>query len=326
MVVDMKVAAVVVSFNRKALLLECLDGLLTQTLPLDRIIVVDNKSTDGTLDLLAERGYLANPLIECIAMEENLGGAGGFHEGMKRAVEAGFDWIWLMDDDAEPTPDAYRICAPHLQADCAIVAPLMADAAGEPDFDGLHRGFLFPPSKARVLAVGRPVNAEDITGRETVDIDVCSFVGPFISAKAVAAVGLPLAEFFIHNDDLEYTLRTRKFGRLVLVPGALIKHKQAQLVDRTSMRKTPFGVRERFRYEKLWSSYYGYRNITWLISRGHVPTRKTQLFLWHARLMAQVVAFDDHKISRLKFWNSALLDGLRGHFDNSKARRWMPKA
>ena len=106
-----RVTAVVVTYNRKELLVECLQALLAQTV-FDtgagcelEILVVDNASTDGTassLSPLLER----EPRIHYMLLEENLGGAGGFCAGMKRAVEEGCDYVWIMDDDTIPKPQA----------------------------------------------------------------------------------------------------------------------------------------------------------------------------------------------------------------------------
>jgi len=95
-----KIAAVVVTYNRKELLKECLDALLAQTYPVDSIILIDNASIDGTPEFLKEQGYLKNPKIDYVRLPENTGGAGGFHEGVKRGYKKGYDWLWLMDDDA----------------------------------------------------------------------------------------------------------------------------------------------------------------------------------------------------------------------------------
>ena len=103
------VCAVVVTYNRKELLLECMRGLLAQTRPLDAIYIIDNASTDGTPELLKEKGYINSafkePNISYVRMPENTGGAGGFHEGIKRAYEDGCDWIWVMDDDVKAEND-----------------------------------------------------------------------------------------------------------------------------------------------------------------------------------------------------------------------------
>lgn len=85
-----RVCAVIATYNRKELLRECLQSVLSQTRLPDHILVVDNASTDGTQEMLKEE----SPQVEVLRLPENQGGAGGFHEGMKRAYEEGFDWLW----------------------------------------------------------------------------------------------------------------------------------------------------------------------------------------------------------------------------------------
>ncbi len=102
----MKIAAVVVTFNRKKLLLECLNALLGQTYPLDEIVVLDNASTDGTKQELQEAGILSDARVKYLLMEKNTGGSGGFYYGSRQAYQDGADWIWMMDDDCIPTETA----------------------------------------------------------------------------------------------------------------------------------------------------------------------------------------------------------------------------
>src|SRR3954447_10197137 len=71
--------AIVVTFNRRELLAECLQALLEQTLAPDEIIVVDNASSDGTAEMVRERF----PQARLEAPTENIGGAGGFHHGLE---------------------------------------------------------------------------------------------------------------------------------------------------------------------------------------------------------------------------------------------------
>ena len=94
--------AIVVTFNRRDLLAECLQALAEQTLAVDEIIVVDNASTDGTAEMVRERF----PQVRLEALAENRGGAGGFHHGLGLAHELGHEWLWLMDDDTIPAPGA----------------------------------------------------------------------------------------------------------------------------------------------------------------------------------------------------------------------------
>ena len=125
---DGEVWAIVVTHNRRELLCESLAALDRQSRPLDRTLVVDNASSDGTPEMLrAECSKL-----DLLALPTNEGGAGGFHEGMKRAYLAGAQWLWLMDDDTIPRPDALA----ELLAGAERAAPLRprssVERAGRP--------------------------------------------------------------------------------------------------------------------------------------------------------------------------------------------------
>ena len=95
-----RVAAVVVTYNRLEFLKRCVNSLHKQTVPCD-ILVVDNASTDETAQWLESQTdiFFHNT-------GSNLGGAGGFHYGMRWAVEANYDYLWVMDDDCFPKTDA----------------------------------------------------------------------------------------------------------------------------------------------------------------------------------------------------------------------------
>ena len=96
------VTAVVVTYNRKELLTVCLEALLQQTRRPDRILVINNASTDGTEKLFAPGGAFARPEIELVTLPENVGGAGGFAEGIRRAVSGG----GFREDSAEKGTEA----------------------------------------------------------------------------------------------------------------------------------------------------------------------------------------------------------------------------
>jgi len=101
------VVAVVVTYNRKYLLIQCVKSLLNQSVPCD-IIIVDNASTDGTKSCLQENGMLEKIRIHYLELHDNIGGAGGFNAGMKYGMSSTWDWCWLMDDDAIAHKDALR--------------------------------------------------------------------------------------------------------------------------------------------------------------------------------------------------------------------------
>ena len=91
------IVAVVVTYNRLELLKRVITALKSQTVPVDKIIVVNNGATDGTKEWLDSQEFLIT------IHQENVGGAGGFYRGIKEAMTTETDWIWCMDDDVFPT-------------------------------------------------------------------------------------------------------------------------------------------------------------------------------------------------------------------------------
>ena len=95
---------VVVTYNRLSLLQENILALKQQTFPLHKIFIINNCSTDGTHEFLDSLS--SDFQMEIIHLPENKGGAWGFYEGIKQAVLAGCDYVWIMDDDTIPTKNA----------------------------------------------------------------------------------------------------------------------------------------------------------------------------------------------------------------------------
>jgi GT2 family glycosyltransferase len=313
------IAAVVVTFNRKVLLVECLRALLAQTRLLERILVVDNASTDGTAELLRAEGLIDAPGVRYLRLEQNTGGAGGFHAGMKAAYDEGHDWLWLMDDDAEPHVEALARLVPHFgRSDVSGLAPMVTDGEWRDEYGEPHRGMRVDGAIAGVV---RPLDPSETQGRDTLAITHASFVGPLFPRRTIDRIGLPIADFFIHYDDYEYVQRARQIGPVLLVMDAKIAHKEARNTNRYETKT--FGRRsaERPRYEGLWLAYFGYRNITWLTKKDGSPVNYLRLASRHARQLIEVVAYDDRKWQRIRFWNAALLDGLTGRFKNDRPKR-----
>ena len=151
----MQIVAVVVTYNRLSLL-QRLVARLQKESRLGAVLVVDNASTDGTGEWLAGAG------IEHRTLDHNRGGAGGFHEGLRWAVEqAGADLVWLMDDDGLPEAG----CLERLlgETDLDFWGPLVVD---ERDPDRL----VFPirlPGGTRVVHDLAPRGGPRSTGAST---------------------------------------------------------------------------------------------------------------------------------------------------------------
>ena len=305
-----RTAAVVVTFNRKQLLTECIDALLRQTRQLDAIFIIDNASSDGTQSYLHERGYLNSPLITYVQLGINMGGAGGFHAGMDAAHKAGFDWVWVMDDDTEPYLDSLEKMQSYKQHGRVMaIANLKVDRLGEKTTDGLR--FL-------------PEDESDI--RQYRRIRFSSFVGLLIRSEAIRRIGLPKSEFFIHNDDTEYCMRLRSVGDIALASDSLVAHKE---ISRGQKTKQVFShVFYQKDIQRFCFDYFGHRNYAWIQQnyRKNWLVRYTLLLARFVCFAAAVVMFDtDHRFLRIGILAKANFDGIRARFDNGFPQRLIEK-
>ena len=201
------IAVVIVTHNRAELLERMLDGLAAQTRRPDAVIVIDNVSTDDTRSVLDARSDLP---LHVTTTASNLGGAGGFHIGMRAAYDAGWDRIWLMDDDVVPAPD----CLAELMAvdeDCLtsvredLTGALVEKAAVH--FD-LRNPLAIRPKRAAVDTT----YADRASMPALVEVQNVAFEGFMVRRDVVTRIGFPDPEFFIFYDDAEYAVRARRAG------------------------------------------------------------------------------------------------------------------
>lgn len=230
-----KLAAVVVTFNRKQLLGECLGALLNQTFPLDAIYVIDNASTDGTSEFLVEKSFINKQLlptgvpieeikkialhkisnktveIHYVRMPENTGGAGGFYEGVKRGYEGGFNWLWLMDDDGYPEENTLeKFSSINVNQDFCY-CPLVVDPKS---INHLTFGFYgFWDKKKIYFEHMDEVNGFIKSNGETIIAGYGNFYnGIFLSRKIVRKAGFPNNKMYIWGDENEYLFRILSNG------------------------------------------------------------------------------------------------------------------
>lgn len=234
----MNITAVVVTHNRNHLLRQCLECIEAQTRHVDALVIVDNCSTDGTTAFLA--AYAASRgNVHIIPMESNAGGAGGFEAGIKYAVEHGADYVWIMDDDTHPTPAALSKLLDTLDGN-----PRGGFAASRVEWtDGalhLMNIPLFPTKKLRSECPG---------ARSPLPCRAATFVSLLVPARVIEKVGLPIGEFFIWHDDIEYTSRITGAGYDgVFVPASVAVHATAANRGAT-IEDAPAGTERRFYYQ-----------------------------------------------------------------------------
>jgi rhamnopyranosyl-N-acetylglucosaminyl-diphospho-decaprenol beta-1,3/1,4-galactofuranosyltransferase len=235
-----RVVAVIVTWNRRDLLLEALAAVTAQTRQPDVVIVVDNASTDGTPDAVRS----AFPAVRLATLGINYGGAGGFAYGMALAMSDGADLIWLMDDDTVPAPDALAALLGardgHDDAAPALVASRVVWT------DGRSHPMNTPRMKPFASAVERRAAA----AAGCIPIRSASFVSILVDAADCRRRGLPHADFFLWNDDFEFTTRLLRGRPGWLCPASVATHKTA------TFGATDADPGDRFYYEvrnKIWT-------------------------------------------------------------------------
>ncbi|MES9539335.1 MULTISPECIES: glycosyltransferase [unclassified Actinomadura] len=249
------VTAVVVTYNRRGLLHEALAALDAQTRPPDRITVVDNASADGTAAMVAE----LFPGVDLLALPRNIGGAGGFSAGMARALDGGADLLWLLDDDTVPEPEALAaLLDARTRASTGEDGAPALVASKVVWTDGRDHPMNTPRPKPRATA------AESRIARAAgcVPIRSASFVSALVDAAAVRERGLPVADYFLWNDDFEFTTRLLRGRRGLLCPASVVVHKTRE-----------FGGTEADPGDRF---FYEVRNKIWLFtgSRGLAPPER----------------------------------------------------
>src|SRR5215210_3068507 len=211
----------------------CLESLAAQTHPLEAVTVVVNASTDGTAEALAASELRERLALDYLRLERNGGGAEGFHYGVLAALRTDADWIWLMDDDCEPAPDALAtlLAAPRASdLTTALVAPLVETPQGE--ILPLNRGWLRRRWVRAPLVGLRPADWE----RDELRVEHVSLVGPLVRAALARRTPPPRRDFFIWFDDLEWTARLGRLGELWLIPASRIVHRDERaLADASAM-------------------------------------------------------------------------------------------
>lgn len=215
----MNITTVIVTFNRKSELFRCMEAVLEQSHKPNNLIIVNNASTDGTEEALLEYFHCGNMVCkkkqlqqigtkDCTSVylyshEQNTGGAGGFHIGLKCAHEQlESDFVWLMDDDGYPTKD----CLSQLLSFTDKYDYIMPTS-----INILNHSELSWPVR---MKNGKKTNSyEELKASWGKIMDyVTPFNGVLLSKRCIDEAGYINKDFFIWGDEYEHYYRCRKKG------------------------------------------------------------------------------------------------------------------
>jgi GT2 family glycosyltransferase len=292
------IASVTVSRNGRAVLTEHLELLMGQSRPLSEIIVVDNASTDGTMQVLNERF----PAVKVIRLAKNEGVSGGYSAGLDYALGRNYDWIWMFDQDSKPLNNtvANLLAAYNSFPDrekLGLIAPLPINAAtGEP-----YPLFLWREGQVALLPVPG--------GNTLTLVDMVISSGSLIRSEAVRKAGLPRNDFFIDFVDYEHCLRLRRSGFLIAVVNqCVMQHTIGQPRTVKFLGKPMSWITHR-----PWRDYYKVRNRAFVVWH-QLPSLRAKVFVIRQllRQMFGSLLYDSEKANRIHFMWRGLYDGIRG--------------
>lgn len=257
-----RVAATLLTRDRRDLLRQAVAAVLAQDHPVDEVIVVDNASSDGTREMLAEEF----PDVTVIALPENQGATGGFYEAIAAGLRTGADWLWLLDDDSFARPAALAELLEALRRldgspPPAVLTSRVEWKDGEPHPMNLP---VVRPDDGRRLA--------EALRHGLLPIRAASWVSLFLSREAVERAGMPLRQFFYQADDIEYTARILRDANGYYVPRSVVEHS-------TPTKHTAVDDDHRF--------HFHIRN-TVLMIRGRAWERREKAGLWAVLIQTSI--------------------------------------
>ncbi len=323
-----KIAVLIVTYNRKELLLKVLNSAMSELNYEGIIFIVDNNSTDGTEELLTERQLISEEFenfediavlsenringlkIFYLRLKENLGGSGGFHYGVKLALEneKKWDWLWFLDDDAMPEKGCLSELLRYKDISSVLIPLRYSEKINYKEFPAIKFN-LKNPFLIDIRDIEFYKKFETIDELpEVIEVEDFSFEGPLIKKNIVKKIGLPKKDIFISGDDTDYALRIRYYlgEKLNLIPKARIK----RLNPSAKNEKTPY-----------WKEYYLNRNYYYTHFRygENMFVKFKPFFLFPGLLLKNFLKLNfDFKKFRINFF--ALIDSLR----KEMPKRYLP--
>lgn len=326
-----KISIVVLNWNGAEDTLACLASLANQDYPNFDVSVVDNGSTDGSLEKL--NAFSAPYAFKVIATGENLGYAGGNNVGIQHALERSADFVLVLNNDttvaadllsqfvaaAERNPDAGIFCARVMYYDRPQVV----------SFDGGK----WNPQRLALEWPGDGEREEDLTKADH-DSDYACGASLFFRSGVARKIGLLDEKFFLVWEEVDWCFRAREAGwRIVVVPKAKVWHKVAVAFNgETSPLRIYFSTRNKLLWVKRHGSTAVYlrvllaslpRLIPTFYIAGSIEAVFLKRMLWGLRDYFRSLAGYG---SRYEFLSGrrAVLDYLTGRFGDcpNEVRTW----
>lgn len=236
---------ILINYNNYVDTIDCIKSLDGVVYPHKRIIIVDNNSTNESVREL-QKAVNGRKDIVLIALDKNLGFAGGNNIGIKRALENGVENILLLNNDTEVEPDFLQ----------KLTKDWNKESVRTPRIN------YFYDKKTVWYAAGNfntnKCKVENGEPDHNARVSFASGCCMLFSKKIIDRIGLMREDYFMYCEDVEYSLRMTKFGvPIEYIADSVIYHK---------VGKSSGGVKSKA------SIYYNNRNRFYLIKEYRLGT------------------------------------------------------
>lgn len=271
-----KVAACIVTCNRKDLLRVCLESIQNQTYLPDAIIIADNASTDGTFETLTKDGNynfellnesrddavlyktvkeINDKAIDILYIKKNIndGSGGGFYTVMKEGYDLGYEWLWLMDDDGLADKNQLHHLINEAEKKYIDYANALVLDINDPNKFSFDLSFQ-----------GKNLTVEEAKSMSIIENSVNPWNGTLINRNIIKKIGLVKKEMFIWGEETEYQLRTQKNGfKIATIVTAIHYHKGTSSLNKISFMRWTIPDK---RYDDI-RFKYSIKNLGYNLSR-----------------------------------------------------------
>jgi GT2 family glycosyltransferase len=249
------VAAIVLNYNGREITLTAIGSLLAMSYPSFDVLHIDNGSTDGSTEAVAA----AFPEVRTVRAEQNLGPGGGLNLGMRTALDGGYDYLLILNNDIEAGPQ--------------MLDELMRVAESAPEIGCVGPKTYYYGDRERLWSAGGILQFRESATRErgmgeldhgqydrTEEVDYVNGCAMLVKRGALTEVGLFDPQFQLAGEDADLCMRLKRRGyRCFYAPRALLWHMVSHTAGSYVARRT-FGSG---RSTALFVRRYG-RPIDWL--------------------------------------------------------------
>jgi GT2 family glycosyltransferase len=304
----MRVLAHIHTHNDADVIAQVLDAVQRQTRQAEDTHVVDNVSTDGTLDRVRHDG------VTVIRHPDYRGVSGALRTDFTYALEHGFDWVWVLDADSVPEPDALE----HLLAFFERLSPqdqeqvcFLACQAVDPNGEIKDRPVIFTEMRIQIATP----DAEGGYSR----CDSTLWTGSLYRMAAVEKIGLPSADYVLDMGEIEYGYRAWRLGFTSYLVHSSILHMDVGRDPGVAPKTRRFGPLKLRLYETSpIRCYYRARNIIYFAMYQCRPRRLRWVVRSIMRSFAFTTTFAVRPVSNSRQLGACLRgiwDGLTMHME-----------